>query len=354
MKNQNIHQLIEKYGNAKEKYYQGEPLMSDEEFDALEDQLVSLGFDPKVGYDEIDENEKVQHGQKMLSLGKRKVLDDEMELEMAKEIHSKYGDGTLSWKYDGLAINVRYKNGKLFSASTRGNGTHGRNVLYKVKHLIPGTIHLLDDIELRFEGVMKTKTFEEKYLDLDYSHPRNLVAGIIRDENENDSRLQDVDLVLLEAVKVESGEIIKDLTQFDGFIIKKQFIIVGSHKLKEVFDMCNKRRSEYTYPTDGLVYSGFDFKYFNHNDHHPDHAVSIKFKPPMLVSTITQISWKLQRTGNYTPIIHFEPLKVDGRWIKKASGYNLHYLIENDLCAGKQVRIVLSNDIIPIVKQIDN
>ena len=349
--------LIDKYFEYKEAYYSGQPLVSDEEFDAFELQLVDLGFDPKVGtIEEINDSEKIEHGQKMLSLNKIQILEDEMLFDIAKSTFSKYNKGKLSWKYDGLAINVRYKNGKLVSASTRGNGTFGRNVLYKLKSKLPETISFLKDVELRFEAVMPTETFIKKYSS-DYAHPRNLVAGIVRDENANDSRIEDFDLVLLEVIEVDNSTII--LLDFDKsfpeFPIKADFEIINDmYELREAYNKMYNSRSDYKYPTDGLVYASLTKTVFKHNGHHPEHAISIKFKPPRLISTIEKITWKLHRTGNWKPIIWYTPIVVDGRLCKKASGYNMRYIVDNNMVPGKQVELILSNDIIPTIRKIEN
>ena len=71
--------------------------------------------------------------------------------------------------------------------------------MYKLKNKIPQTISCKENVELRFEAVMKNQTFLEKYSDA-YSHPRNLVAGIFNDITETDKRIDDVDLVLLEVI----------------------------------------------------------------------------------------------------------------------------------------------------------
>lgn len=348
----NLQELIVLYSKAKENYYTGESIMSDSDFDELEEKLIELGYDPKVGYIDsaIDDEEKIPHTNMVLSLGKQKILEDTMDLEIANKLFDKYGLSDLSWKYDGLALNLNYKNGQLISAATRGNGKVGRNVMYKVKGKIPQTINITKDVELRFEAVMKNQVFNEKYSEK-YSHPRNLVAGIFNDITETDERINDVDLVLLEVIYHDGT--IGSIEDFKEFKPKTYFIIDSVESLKLIFDKASTNRSVYDYGTDGMVLSSKSFE-FKHNGKHPNHAIAIKFNPPKLIGTITKIDWNLQRTGTYKPIIHFEPLTVDGRKIKKASGYNMAYILKHDLCPGKQVQIVLSNDIIPMVKALDS
>ena len=100
-----------------------------------------------------------------------------------------------------------------------------------------------------------------------------------------------------------------------------------------------------------MVYSSNNSK-FEHNGHHPKYAIAIKFAPPILKSTITNITWKLHKTGRYVPKIYFVPIIVDGREIKQATGHNLEYLVKYDLTIGKEVNVVLGNDIIPQIKPI--
>jgi DNA ligase (NAD+) len=326
----NLQLQIQQYLEAKEKYYLGEPIMSDEKFDELEEQLIELGYDPKVGLVDtiVSDSDKVEHKNKVLSLSKQKVLEETMSIEIAEKLFSNYGLSDLSWKYDGLAICLNYENGQLIDASTRGNGTLGRNVMYKVKGKVPQTISSKENVELRFEAVMKNQIFNTKYSEK-YSHPRNLVAGIFNDITETDERIDDVDFVLLEAIS-HDGYVLP-ISQFQEFQHKSFVKIDSAESLKQAFDEASANRSTYSYGTDGMVLTSVDVNMFEHNGHHPKHAIAIKFMPPKLISTITKISWTLHRTGNYKPIIHFEQIIVDGRSIKKASGYNLAYFIENDL-----------------------
>ena len=182
-----IPQRIELYLQYKEQYYLGEPLISDEEFDMFEDNLISDGYDPIVGYQEIDQSKKVKHSQKMLSLGKVKILTDTMSIEIAQDVFDKFGPGDLSIKYDGLAIDLQYTKGILSMISTRGSGTFGQNVYDKLKHLVPSAIGSFESVSIRCELVMNQRLYETKYSH-QYKHSRSLVAGITNDINIDDKR----------------------------------------------------------------------------------------------------------------------------------------------------------------------
>lgn len=338
---------IDLYLQYKEAYYSGEPLVTDEEFDEFEQDLIDDGFDPIVGtIAEISSERKASHRNKMLSLGKKKVFGDTMPMEMAIELYNKYGNGELSFKADGMAIEAQYTEGILGLIVTRGNGMVGTNQTEKLKHLFPQKLNHPATIDVRCELVMNQNLFDVKYSGK-YKHSRNLVAGIANDINPNDERKFDLDIVVLEGI---NGRRVLNPTSFHPIFAEKykqNYRCFSASDIKMAFDRFHASRSECDYGTDGTVYSSLESK-FTHNGKHPDYAISIKFAPPKLVSTITDIKWKLHKTGRYTPKIFFEPIIVDGREIKQASGHNIEYLVRNGLCIGTKVEIVLSNDIIPM------
>ena len=345
-----IEQRIELYKQYKEAYYLGEPLISDEEFDLFEESLIEDGFDPIVGYQEISKDKKVSHRNKMLSLGKHKVLGNEMPIELANELFAKYGHGTLSWKYDGLALEAQYTDGQLGLICTRGNGLVGQNVTEKMRHLFPQRLNYAATIDIRCELVMNQRVYERKWSKL-YAHSRNLVAGICNDINSNDERKYDLSIAVLEAI--ENGNMINPSSYHPVLEqnYKEHFECNCPEDIKRYFDKCIINRMKFDFGVDGMVYTSKVSK-FLHNGHHPEFAIAIKFSPPILQSIITNITWKLHKTGRYVPKIHFTPIIVDGREIKQASGHNIEYLVKHDLTIGKIVNVVLSNDIIPAIKPI--
>lgn len=356
--------LVNKYYEAKESYYQGDPIMTDLEFDQLEDELISLGFDMTVGFDDVDDSDKVQHRNKMLSLRKKQVLTEtgHITIEMANEVFDKYGPGILSYKYDGMAGEAQYVNGKLTSIVSRGDGDKGRNLYPKLHDLLPQELDQQIDVDIRFEICMQQSVFDTKYskeIGGKYSHARNLVAGIVRDENNDDPRKYDLKFITIEAIDINSNLI--DVVGLHTFYVenyKSYFECHNSENLIRDFNIALRLRFDYDYPTDGMVYTSINAKTFEHDGKYPDYATSIKFAPPITISTITNITWKLHKTGRYVPMIHFKPVVIDGRKISKASGHNIEYLAKNGITIpeqgeeGKKVKIILSNDIIPMVKSL--
>lgn len=354
MKNQITQEQIELYEMYKNAYYEGNPVISDAEFDAFEQSLIEQGFEPYVGETNNLTNRKLPHAHKMLSLKKRQATTQTIPLEIANEIVSTYGyPGVVSWKFDGMAANITYVNGLLQSVVSRGNGAEGRDLTYKVKNLLPQQLNVTSpQVEIRAEIYMRKSNFE-KYKH-EQSNPRNLVAGIIRNEDKNDTRVNDLSFAIIEALDID-GKFI-DPTQLHEFYktnYKETWKIRGAKDLFDAFIQMHEMRENNDFPTDGIVYSSQTHEVFEHDGKYPDHAISIKFMPPETISTITDITWKLHKTGRYSPILHFEPVYIDGRKISKASGHNVDYLLENKCVPGSKVKIEIANDIIPMAKALN-
>jgi DNA ligase (NAD+) len=237
---QTLEQKIELYKQWKEAYYLGEPIVSDEEFDLLEEELIEMGYDPIVGLAiETLSGKKVTHMNKMLSLGKEKVLSDQMSIEQATYLFNRYsrlGKCVLSWKYDGLAMCAKYINGKFDTLATRGNGDIGQNRTEKFKHLVPMLLDKEWSGEIRFEMVINQRLFETNYSD-SYTHSRSLVAGICNDINLDDSRKPHVELICLEAVS-EDGSLVHPQQLSNQFMktFKEAYVCCSPEQLQHEFN----------------------------------------------------------------------------------------------------------------------
>jgi DNA ligase (NAD+) len=175
----NIQNLETQYLKAKIAYYDGKPLMSDAAFDILEAELKALGSKviEQVGSKRKDFD--FQHPNKMKSLGKFQMEDTDgvtnyceaefkQWLSSRQSILAKHGLSLNCMfygpKFDGSAINIIYRNGKLESVLTRGDGTFGKDASDRFRKHLPSTFDYDGEIaEIRCEGVMAAKTFNEKY-----------------------------------------------------------------------------------------------------------------------------------------------------------------------------------------------
>lgn len=381
----NLELLKEQHARAKDAYYNREPILSDEEFDILEEQLIELGVDINIGASVPDGKAKYPHITKMLSLDKYQLLgsiidchttmtnevmiqsmdSNELDTDTLTTCWDKYTTRTdtnkafLSYKYDGIAINLIYDKGVLSKVLTRGDGFEGVDITKKFKDIFPQTITtLLAFVEVRCEAYMTYSDFE-KYDVANgglYKHPRNLVGGIFNDENINDPRKKDISYAVLEMVDSNDGVIINPMFwyNFSEELYNNGKVGNGIDSLEEFIEystyMTNSRVT-LDFPTDGMVLT-MDVEKHEHNGKYPNHAVAIKFIPPKLKSTITGFSWTLHKTGRYVPKIHIKPILVDGREISQMSGHNMEYLVLHDLYVGSEIDVILSNDIIPMVGKV--
>jgi len=195
---EDIKRLETLYLKAKIEYYEGTPIMTDPEFDAIEKILKELGSKAPEQVGSKRKDFDFPHPSPMLSLSKVQTEKNEdgttnyMEdkfntwlLKRATTLRMPPGDLILqaSPKFDGSAINIIYRNGTLENVLTRGDGALGKSALKRFKPRLPEKIDINGVVEIRCECVIDTDIFEEKYYgskeDGKYANARNFVAGVI-------------------------------------------------------------------------------------------------------------------------------------------------------------------------------
>ena len=195
-KQERMQELVSLLKAADVAYYRDDnPIMTDREYDMLTDELqvleketgLVLSGSPTqtVSGEILEELVPVKHTKPMLSADKTKSVDDLIRFAGEHPV-------ILSWKMDGLTLVLRYENGELKQAITRGReGIIGEDVTHTVRTFmnVPLTIPTKDSFEVRGEGVISWTNFEKINLGLTepYSHPRNLAAGSVRTLDHNES-----------------------------------------------------------------------------------------------------------------------------------------------------------------------
>lgn len=256
---------IEQIRAADKAYYNaGNPILTDYEYDQVFDALkkmeqetgVVLSGSPthNVGGEVLDELHKVQHTRPMLSADKTKSVDDVI----------KFIDGrscVLSWKLDGSTIVLRYENGQLKQAITRGDGHAGDDVTHTARVFldIPIKIKEREKIEVRGEAVISWANFEtinEELADNRYSHPRNLASGSIGmlDARESKNRCLEFrafDLVEGPAFQTKAEQL-RYMQQL-GFHVVEHVLMenMENEQIRRCIDDMDPK--SYTYPVDGLI-----------------------------------------------------------------------------------------------------
>lgn len=367
---QNIQLLEEQYLKAKIAYYEGEPILSDTEFDALEQLLKHNGSKviEQVGSKRKDFD--FAHPTKMLSLLKIQTETIENGTNyMEDEFHNWYNkrakiiDRSVSLlaspKFDGNAINIIYRGTKLSSVLTRGDGSYGKDITKRFRKMIPNEISVRDlrindsdTIEIRCEVVINIKTFNEKY-SKDFANPRNYVAGVIGKDEEDDLKVSELSIIplhfLVNGKHIEQRHFSPNI--LFGLNVNKMFI---PDIYVSIIKSYEELRKAYEYQLDGVVIS-FPIQYremLGENSHDPEWSVSVKFVPIEATTEYEGIEWSVSKRGEIIPTVLLKPVLLDGSVVKRASGYNASYILKKKIGIGALISIFKAGDIIPEIQNV--
>lgn len=365
--------LIKELNAASDAYYNsGKVIMSDTEFDEklkiLENWEKEMGIvfsnspTQKVGAPVLDSLKKVQHNHPMLSLAKCHTTEEIMKFAKGQEL-------VAMTKLDGLTISLHYKNGKLVSAETRGNGQIGSDVTEHVKQFInvPFSISTSKDYVIDGEAIITKKDFEliNSKSEEKFKNPRNLAAGTLAQ--------LDVSFVKQRYLRFVAWDIIEgslftyhehrlEEAKMLGFDVVPYFVLneTNDKKLIEDFNEEIVEAAGYIgYPIDGVVwkYNDIDFgKAQGQTSHHFNNGIAFKFKDEAEYTTLKNIEWTMGKTGVLTPVAIFNTVEIDGTEVSKASLHNISIMEE---ILGKcpyveqEISVIKANQIIPQINWAD-
>lgn len=357
-------ELIEILNNASRLYYHySTPIMTDFEYDKLYDELEKLEKETNtvlsnsptqnVEPEAIDSLVKVEHPAPMLSLSKTKSIS-----ELASFLGNQ--EGLISWKLDGLTIVLTYKDGKLSSGVTRGNGIIGEVVTENVKKFknIPLTIPYKGTLVVRGEAVIKYSDFNKMNEELDddssqYKNPRNLCSGSVRQLDSKVTAKRNVNCIIFALIesekkfklKSEEFEWLKSL----GFDVVEYHKVTSNNIEEQVLYFKNKI-NEYDIPSDGLVLLYNDIEYgkqLGTTAKYPKNAIAFKWQDETAETKLIDVDWLVSRTGLINPVAVFEPVELEGTIVSRASLHNVSILQGLSLGIGDTILVYKANMIIP-------
>lgn len=357
-------ELIEILNNASRLYYQySTPIMTDFEYDKLYDELEKLEKETNtvlsnsptqnIEPEAIDSLVKVEHPAPMLSLSKTKSIS-----ELASFLGNQ--EGLISWKLDGLTIVLTYKDGKLSSGVTRGNGIIGEVVTENVKKFknIPLTIPYKGTLVVRGEAVIKYSDFNKMNEELDddssqYKNPRNLCSGSVRQLDSKVTAKRNVNCIIFALIesekkfklKSEEFEWLKSL----GFDVVEYHKVTSNNIEEQVLYFKNKI-NEYDIPSDGLVLLYNDIEYgkqLGTTAKYPKNAIAFKWQDETAETKLIDVDWLVSRTGLINPVAVFEPVELEGTIVSRASLHNVSILQGLSLGIGDTILVYKANMIIP-------
>lgn len=360
-------QLIKELNNASYAYYNQVPIMSDYEWDKMYDELETLEYvtgivlanspTHNVGYSVADELKEVKHNHPMLSLDKRKSVDELVEFIGDK-------DCFLSVKADGLTTSLHYIDGKLIGAETRGDGVRGIECLQNVLTMknVPKEIPYKDELIIDGETIIRWDTFREINdklpEDKKYKHPRNLVSGSLQLLDSKEAANRNMRFVAWRVIKgFEHKTPSEDLFKakdigFEIIPILKSPRINQKKELVILLNQIRESANSHNIPYDGAVMAIDDYKIaesMGRTDKFFRHSMAYKYEDELFETVLTDIEWNTSKTGLINPVAIFEPVDLNGAITTRATLHNITYIKDMMLGIGDRIRVYRSNMVIPKV-----
>ncbi len=371
---QRIDALVEELTKHMYRYYTlDDPTVSDAEYDALYDELERLesqtGYirpdspTQRVGGEILSGFEKISHLAPLFSLDKVRSAE---ELAAWEARARKFSDDpfryVIEYKLDGLTINLRYQDGLLVSAATRGDGSVGEVITAQVKTIksVPLRIPFQGLLEVQGEGIMKLSALEayNETADEPLKNARNAAAGALRNLNPAETARRSLSLFCY-GVGYKEGTLFKTHTEMLAFLRENHFPVSEFMRTADSLDEAmacveeaQKSRNGLDYLIDGAVIKidsfatrdqlGFTQKF-------PRWAVAYKFPADEKTTELMNVIWQVGRTGKLTPAAILDPVDIAGVTVSKATLNNIGDIRRKGLKIGCRVFLRRSGDVIPEV-----
>ena len=346
-----------------------------EELQKLEEQFPEFAYDDsptkRVGGDITKEFETVKHKYPMLSLSnsysKEDIQDFETRIKKLVENELEY---ICELKYDGVAIGITYKNGRLKRAVTRGDGVQGDDITANVKTIRSIPLQLKgndfpEEFEIRGEIFFPKNVFEalnkerEEQGEALYANARNTASGTLKMQDSSIVAQRMLDSYLYFVL----GDDLPFKSHYDalrkagewGFKVpvEQKNYVRKCTSINEIFEFINywdKERSNLNFEIDGVVVKvnsyarqeeiGFTAK-------SPKWAIAYKFKAEKVATKLLEITYQVGRTGAITPVANLEPVLLAGTTVKRASLHNADQIEKLDVRVHDTVFVEKGGEIIP-------
>lgn len=361
-----MEELVNKLNYYTEQYNKGNPLIPDTEWDRLYYQLVQMEHEAgyalpnsptqKVYYPIVNELRKVKHNHPMLSLDKTKSIEEVEEFIGNKRF-------IMMAKMDGLTCSLRYMNGYLVSAETRGDGEIGEDITHNIRFVqgVPEHIEIEGEFIVDGEIIITLDKFQN--ISNEYKHPRNYAAGSIRLLNSKESASRNLTFVVWDVIK---GGPVKDYLSNKLLLLPPGFIPVPfssyDHLKYDTIDeiddikwVCEQKH----FPIDGIVFKYDDCAYYQSlgaTGHHFRGGLAFKFEDDITETKLRDIEWTMGKTGQLTPVAIFDPIIIDGTTVERANLHNIDIMnaLLGNAYKWQPIYIYKANQIIPQVHHADH
>lgn len=362
-------------------YVESRSEISDFEFDGLLKKLQELEIQfpqfassnsptKRVGGDLTKKFETITHRFPMLSLSNTYSEEEILEWETRiKKMINEEVEYVCELKYDGVAIGIRYVNGQLATAVTRGDGEKGEDVTTNVKTIrtIPLSLHadFPSDFEIRGEIFLPIEKFKsinsERELkgEPTFANPRNTASGTLKMQDSKVVATRGLDSFLYgiygDDLKLKGHfESVQKAAEW-GFkvpsismrFIEKTSSIKG---IMDFIDYWNTKRFDLPFEIDGVVIKVNNYEQqtkLGFTSKSPRWAIAYKFKAARVETELLSVDYQVGRTGAVTPVANLNPVLLGGTTVKRASLHNADQIEKNDLHLGDFVFVEKGGEIIP-------
>lgn len=360
--------LVEQIFKANAAYRLGKPIMSDEEYDILLDQLKAkdqrlydqvrpLLFDPV----QTKKKETVKLPVVVGSLEKLKNGFDEEIRDWDLNQHTK--EYVISSKVDGLSLLLCYYNGELKMITTRGDGIYGENKTRKLGPIVPKLLYgplSTGLVIIRGEGVLTDDAFKALNHEKGFSYraKRSAVVGLVNADSDKhfDLAQKYITFIAYQIYKSDVefktySEVLKMLEKNYFYTPKAEIIKAGSLNSKILMDLYEEHISDEDFDIDGLVIQNNEC--FNEYDKLlPEHSIAFKANKLIQTTKIEDYEWDVSKDGSLRPVAIVSPIRLNGVTVNKASAFNSDWIEESGAGIGAKVVLQMQGDIIPGIVQV--
>ena len=366
-------------------YLDAAPEITDREYDRLLQSLEELEREfpefgssssptRRVGGAPLESFESVAHAVPMMSLSNTYSKEELVEFDrrIRKLVPEETFDYILEPKIDGVAISLRYENGELTQALTRGDGATGDDVTSNVRTIQSIPLRLSDMmppavLEVRGEIYMDTAGFaalnqrRQEEGKEPFANPRNACAGSLKLLDPREVARRPLDAIFyatgeLDGVSFDTHEqMLLSLKNYGLRITPKYWLEDDIEKILQRLDELEAMRHEFPFEMDGGVIKVNERRLYEElgaTAKSPRWAVAYKYEPEQAETLLHAISIQVGRTGVLTPVAELEPVQLAGTTVKRATLHNEDEIRRKDIRIGDRVVIEKAGEIIPAIVKV--
>ena len=360
------------------------PILPDIEYDRLYREMLEIeaihpewvtseSLSQRVGGAALKEFDSVQHAVPMLSLNN---AFEDVELiafdrRCREGLHAEQVDYAGELKFDGLAISLRYENGSLVRAATRGDGTSGEDVTANIKTIRAIPLKLLGRnipvvLEVRGEVFMYLKDFQKMNQqaatlgEKEFANPRNAAAGSLRQLDSKITAKRPLSFFAygLGALEPQSWlpatheELLNAYVELGLPVCPERRALKSVAEILSFYNEIGAKRDSLPYDIDGVVYKVNSFAQqakLGFVSRAPRFALAHKYPAQEALTTVLGIDVQVGRTGAITPVARLAPVEVGGVTVTNATLHNEDEVKRKDVRVGDTVSIRRAGDVIPEV-----